>query len=80
MDEIKTILAEIRDNQKASLEKQSQHLAIAERQLERANTQVEESLKLQREAIAKQRSIARIAFPAILLCIALILYIFIRYF
>ena len=80
LDEIQKLLIEIRDNQNESLKNQQEHIDLSKKQLERAKAQVEESIGLQREAIAKQRTITRIAIPGILLCIAAILYLIIRYF
>jgi len=79
-DDIRAILSEIRDNQIRSLKNQEAHLALAQEQLERAKKQVQESIGLQREAIAKQRAITRVALPAIALCIVAILYLVLRYF
>jgi hypothetical protein len=80
LDEIKSILIEIRDNQKQSLGKQDEHIALAQQQLGRSRAQIEESLNLQREAIAKQKFITKFAVPAILLCIFAIIYLIARYF
>ena len=79
LDEIRSILVEMRDDQRSSLEKQDEHIALAQQQLDRARTQVEESLDLQREAMAKQKTIIRIALPGVLACIALIIYLIVRY-
>jgi hypothetical protein len=65
-ERIVTLLTEIRDNQREMLERQ--------------RTQIEESLKLQREAVNRTRTIARLAIPAILVCIAAIAYLVVRYF
>jgi type VI protein secretion system component VasF len=65
-ERIVTLLTEIRDNQREMLERQ--------------RTQIEESLQLQREAINRTRTIARFAIPAILVCIAAIAYLVVRYF
>jgi len=78
-DEILQLLIEIRDNQRESLRRQDEHLEIARQQLERARTQLTESIALQREAMAKARTIGRIALPAILVCIGLIVYLIVRY-
>ena len=80
LDDIKGILNEMRDNQKLALEQQATQVAMAREQLDRAKTQIEESLALQRDAVARQRTIGRIALPAILLCIGLIGYLIVRYF
>lgn len=78
--DISALLVEIRNNQKRALEQQATQIEIAREQLERVRRQVDESLGLQREAIAKQRTVMRIAIPGIALCIAAILYLIVRYF
>ena len=80
LEDIRQLLVEIRDNQLRSIVKQDEHIALAQQHLERAKTQVEESIGLQREAIAKQRNITRIAVPGILACILAIVYLVVRYF
>ena len=77
--DIKQILTEIRDNQRESLRRQEEHLDIARQQLERAKAQISESIDLQREAIARARTVGRIALPGILLCVALIVYLIVKY-
>ena len=79
-DEIKELLKEIRDNQKLSLQRQEEHLDIARQQVERASKQVNESIELQKVAIARAKQVARIAIPGIFLCIALIIYLVVVYF
>jgi len=78
-DEVKALLVEIRDNQRRSLERQEEHLAIAREQVERANRQVTESIELQKVAIARAKQIARVALPGIALCIALVIYLIVKY-
>ena len=78
--EIRDLLAEIRDNQRLSLQRQEEHLAIAREQIERSRNQVEQSLELQRQAIARIRRVSRIAIPGIGMCMLLIVYLLIRYF
>jgi len=78
--EIRDLLVEIRDNQRLSLKRQEEHLAIAREQIERSRTQVEESIALQRQAVERVRRVARIAVPGIVLCLALIAYLLVRYF
>ena len=77
--EVRQILVEIRDNQRESLRRQEEHLDIARKQLERSNTQISESIELQKEAVAKARQIGRVALPAVFLCIALVIYLIVRY-
>ena len=79
IDELKQLLVEIRDNQRLSLQKQEEHLEVALQQIERARTQVAESIELQKVAIERAKSVARIAIPGVLLCIALIVYLIVKY-
>lgn len=79
-DEVTKLLTEIRDNQREALRRQDEHLQIARQQLDRSKSQISESIGLQREAIAKAKTVTRIALPAILLCLALIAYLIVKYF
>lgn len=79
-DHIIQLLTEIRDNQKLSLQRQEEHLAIAREQMDRARKQVEESIGLQRQAIERVKKISRIAIPMLFLCVGLIVYLLVRYF
>lgn len=67
------LLREIRDTLKAQR-------ALVEEQLARSRQQVEESIGLQRTALARQKQITWIAVPGILACIAAIAYLVLRYF
>jgi len=78
--EIRDLLVEIRDNQRLSLQRQEEHLAIAKEQIERARSQAQESIALQRQAIDRVKRISMIAFPGIILCVVLIVYLVVRYF
>lgn len=78
-NEIKHLLTEIRDNQRLALEQQEEQLAIARQQVERAGKQVTESIELQKAAMTRAKQVARVAVPGIILCIALIIYIFVKY-
>jgi hypothetical protein len=79
-DRIVSLLGEIRDNQRQALEQQRAQLEIARGHFEQARVQIAESLKLQQEAVRRQRTIGRIALPALLFCIAAIVYLVWRYF
>ncbi|WP_341501447.1 hypothetical protein [Gallaecimonas sp. GXIMD4217] len=72
-DELIRLLGTICDNQ-------ARQIALAEAHLERARRQVEESLALQRESMAKQRLVTRVTVPGIALCLAAIGYLVLRYF
>ncbi len=78
-EEVIALLREIRDNQREALDRQAEQLEIARSQLERSASQVSESIRLQREAVDRFRTVGRLALPAILVCIGLILYLFLRY-
>lgn len=78
-DRIAGLLGEIRDNQRLALDQQRAQLEVAQTHLAQAKAQVDESLKLTREAVSRQRTITRLAMPALLFCIAAIVYIAVRY-
>ena len=67
------LLREIRDTLKAQR-------ALVEEQLARSRRSVEESIGLQRTALARQRQITLIAVPGILACLLAIGYLVLRYF
>lgn len=77
--EIKQLLTEIRDNQILAFQPQQEQLDLSRQQVDRAKTQVAESIELQKLAMARFKSISIIAIPGILLYIGLILYLVIRY-
>jgi hypothetical protein len=79
-EEIVALIKEIRDNQRLALARQEEHLEVARQQLERSRSQVEESIQLQRAAVARVKNISRIALPALVLCLGLIVYLIVRYF
>ncbi len=73
-------LREIRDDQRELLTLMQANKALAEEQMRQSQQRVEESVGLQRLALQRQRSVTRIALPAILVCIAAIVYLVLRYF
>ena len=78
--EIVSLLKEIRDNQVSALQRQQEHVELARQQLERSRTQVQQSIDLQKAAVDRVKQISRIAIPGIALCIALIVYLLVKYF
>ena len=78
-DRITSLLGEIRDNQRLALEQQRAHIEIAQSHLKHATANIAESLKLQREAISRQQTVVRVALPALLFCIAAVVYLWWRY-
>lgn len=67
------LLREIRDTLKAQR-------SLVEEQLARSRASVEESIRLQKTALARQRQVTLIAVPGILACILAIGYLIWRYF
>lgn len=80
VNDIKDLLVEIRDNQRLALEKQSEQLELSRQQVDRARSQVEESIQLQKVAMKRFKTISLVAIPGIILCIVLILYLVVKYF
>lgn len=79
-DRVIQLLEELRDQQREALEAQKNHVALTREQVERARVQVAESLALQKLAMARQKSVTRVAFTGIAICLALIAVLLLRYF
>jgi hypothetical protein len=73
-------LHDIRDGQQEIIKALEAQRALADAQIQKSRTNIEESIGLQREALRRQRAITRIAIPGILACIAAIAYLVFRYF
>jgi len=78
-DRILDLLGRIEENQRKALEAQQQHLQIAQAQLERSNKTIQESIELQRTAVARQVQITRIVLPLIAVLVVLLVYLLVRY-
>ena len=78
--ELLEILREIRDRQKEAVEILKQQRALVEEQLQKSRVSVEESIGLQKTALARQRQVTLVAVPGIVACILAIAYLVIRYF
>ncbi|NTV96662.1 MAG: hypothetical protein HGA75_14835 [Thiobacillus sp.] len=74
------VLKEIRDGQREIIAQLAAQRALAEEQVGRSQARIEESVGLQREALRRQRTVALVAVPGILACIAAIAYLVLRYF
>jgi hypothetical protein len=74
------LLREIRDGQQTIIELLSAQRMLAEEQIKRSRDSIEESVGLQRLALQRQRTITLVAVPGILICIAAIGYLVLRYF
>lgn len=74
------ILREIRDRQREAVELLKAQRALVEEQLRRSQKAVDESIGLQRTALARQRQVTMVAVPGIAACILAIAYLVYRYF
>ena len=74
------VLREIRDAQRDALQKMEETQALVREQIALSRSAVAESVGMQRLALQRQRSISLVALPAILICIAAIGYLVLRYF
>jgi ABC-type Na+ transport system ATPase subunit NatA len=72
-------LREIRDGQREMLSFMAAQRGLAEEQINKSRASIEESVGLQRLAMRRQRTIARIAVPGIVACVAAIAYLVLRY-
>ena len=78
--EILATLRDIRDGQRELLDQIKAQRALAGEQMRQSRERVEESMGLQREALKRQRTITVVALPALLVCIAAIAWLVLRYF
>jgi hypothetical protein len=78
-EETVQLLREIRDQQREMIALATAQRAAMEEQLRRSQASVTESIALQRAAIDRAKQISWIAIPGIALCIALIVYLMVRY-
>ena len=78
--DILATLREIRDDQRELLAQIQAQRALAEQQMAQSKLRIDESVGLQREALRRQRTISVVALPALLLCIAAIVWLLLRYF
>jgi len=73
------LLGRIESNQRTALEAQQRHLEIAQAQLDRSNKTIQESIELQRTAVARQGQITRIILPLLAVVVALLAYLLFKY-
>jgi VIT1/CCC1 family predicted Fe2+/Mn2+ transporter len=78
-DRIIELLTRIEENQRKALETQRQHVQIAQAQLDRSNNTIQESIELQRTAVARQAQIAKFVLPLIGALLVLLAYLLIKY-
>jgi len=78
-DRIIELLARIEENQRKALEAQERHVQIAQAQLDRSNTTIQESLQLQRVSVSRQMQALKFILPLIALLLALLGYLLVKY-
>lgn len=78
-DEIAQLLTEIRDGQREALVRQREHLELARTEAERMRRTAEESVALQRAAIERMKRVGRFVVPLILVLIALLVWLMVKY-
>ena len=79
-DAILETLREIRSGQREIIALLSAQQALAEEQVRRSRESIAESVGLQRLALERQRTMAVVAIPALVACVAAIVYLVWRYF
>ena len=57
----------------------AQHLALAQAQLERSSRNIDESVELQRVAVARQAQVRNVALPLIVALLALLGYLLVKW-
>lgn len=80
LEEALSLLRKIEQNQTKALEVQAEHLALVQAQMERTEARVQESIALQRVANARQARAVNVALPVVLVALAYVGYLVIRYF
>lgn len=78
-NEILPLLKQIEANQRAALETQQQHLELAKAQLDRSNQTIQESIDLQRTAVARQAQLTKILLPIVGLMLVLLVFLLFRW-
>ncbi len=78
-DRILELLGRIEENQRKALEAQQQHIQIAQAQLDRSNKTIQESIELQRTAVARQGQALKFIIPLVAVLVVLLGYLMIKY-
>ena len=77
--DIVELLRRIESNQREALAAQQQHLELSRAQFERSERTINESVELQRVAVARQSQIRNVALPVVGLLVVLLLWLMIRW-
>jgi len=78
-DEIVQLLTDLRDGQREALTRQREQLELARVEAERMRRIADESVALQRSAIDRAKHVGRIVLPLIILLIALVVWLIVKY-
>lgn len=78
-DRVIELLERIEANQREALEVQQRQLQIAQEQQERSNKTIQQSIELQRVAVARQAKISRYLVPLIGILLALLIYLLFKW-
>lgn len=86
LDEITALLGRIERNQEKALEAQEtairtheKQLALTQAELDRSKQRIDQSIELQRLAVARQAQVRNIALPLIVVLLLLIGYLMVKY-
>jgi len=74
-----SLLTRIEENQRKALEAQEKHLALAQAQLDRSDQTIQESIELQRTAVARQKQALWVVLPLVGVLVLLLVYLLVRY-
>ncbi len=77
--EIVEFLRRIEANQQQALAAQQEQLALVRSQIERSERTIAESVGLQRIAVARQSQVRNFVLPVVLLLVALLVYLMVRW-
>jgi beta-lactamase regulating signal transducer with metallopeptidase domain len=78
-EQVISLLTRMEENQRKALEAQEKHLAVAQAQLDRSNKTIQESIELQRIAVARQKQALWVVLPLVGVLLLLLVYLLIRY-
>lgn len=78
-DEVVQLLTDIRDGQREALVRQREHFELARTEAERMRRTADESVGLQRAAIERMKRVGRIVLPLILVLVALLVWLIVKY-
>jgi hypothetical protein len=78
-DELRELLSEIRDNQRLAIQHQMEQIALLREHHALAKKQITDSMNLQKQAMSRFKALSMLVLPAIAVCLALVLYLIVRY-